>query len=330
MKVLVTGASGFLGRHLLAVLADDDTHEATGLCRRPERLVATGVPAVRGDLEVASGLSEQFNGFDAVVHAAGRVSHNPRDARAMYDAHVRATENVLSAARDSGVSRVVLLSTSGTIAVSESPEVLDETAGSPLAITKGWPYYRAKLFAEQAAMDASDADLDVVVLNPSLLLGPTAPGCFGDGAHLSAGEDVLRPLLSGDLPVAPPGGISFVDVRDVATTTVRALTHGHPRRRYLLAGANWTFADFYARAGRIGGLRAPGWRAPRFTSKLLSFLPAIAKERLPARPEEWEMASVTWWADSSRARAELGFAPREPLDTLTEAVLLARSALQAG
>lgn len=328
MKVLVTGASGFLGRHLLALLEEHPTYEPVGLCRRPERLGSIPVEVERADLVEHDDLAGLLRGFGAVIHAAGAVSHDPRDARAMYASHVTGTERLLTAAREAGVKRVVLLSTSGTVAVSETAQTLDETAPSPLAITKGWPYYRSKLFAEQAALDAAGGDLDVVVLNPSLLLGPVAGSPYDRRASSTAGDGVLLPLLRGELPLSPSGGISFVDVRDVAHVAVHSLGHGHPSRRYLLAGANWTFADFYGRAARIAGCRAPGFKAPGLGIRLLKFLPGRATDRLPASPVELEMASHTWWADSARAAAELGFCPREPLETLAEAVGAAQRSLQ--
>jgi len=328
-KVLVTGASGFLGRHILAELVADERYEPIALCRRPDRLGAAPVARIAADLTEPSTLTD-LGGAEIVVHAAGPVSHAPRDARAMYDAHVRATEHLLDAAREAGVRRFVLLSSSGTVAVSDEATTLDETAGSSLAVTKAWPYYRAKLFAEQAALAANADGFDVVVLNPSLLLGPVAPPPFAEGAELSAGDEVLGPLLRAELPLAPSGGISFVDVRDVARAVLAAIHHGHPARRYLLAGANWTFEDFYARAGRVGGLRAPSLRTPSFGARLLSLLPKVATERLPASPTEWDMASHYWWADSTRAETELAFRPREPMDTLSEALLLARASGAGG
>lgn len=324
MNVLVTGASGFLGRHILASLTAEATHAVTGLCRRPIQITEPGVTAVGADLTQPGSLAGRFDGIDAVIHSAGSVSHDPRNARAMYEAHVLATEHVLAEARAAGVKRLVFVSTSGTVAVSAKPVVLDETAGSPLAVVAGWPYYRSKLFAEQAVLAAGGEGLDVVVLNPSLLLGPSSRGSTPSA---SAGDAVLLPLLRGELPMAPSGGVSFVDVRDVAAQCVRALRHGHPNRRYLLSSANWTFADFYGRAARIAGVRPPSLRAPSLGSKLLSFLPRAAHERLPAPSIELEMVGHTWWADSARAAAELGWVPREPLDTLSEAVLAAQHTL---
>ena len=318
MKVAVLGGSGFLGQHVLAALGDD----AVAVCRRPE--VLEGVEARRADLVTGDGLADALAGCGAVIHAAGAVSHDPRDSRAQYEAHVTGTEGALAAAEAAGVSRFVHLSSSGTVAVSEGPEELDERAPRPLGITRGWPYYRAKLFAEDAVL-AHEGALSTVILNPSLLLGP--PADASDRAARGAASEVLRPLLEGRLPMAPSGGIGFVDVRDVARVGVRALRHGHPGRRYLLSGANWTFADFYARAARAAGVSAPGGRTPRLATRLFGMLPGAAKERLPASPLELEMASHYWWADCTRARAELDFRPTEPLTTLAEAVAVTRRVL---
>jgi dihydroflavonol-4-reductase len=319
VKVLVTGASGFLGRHVLALLHARPDTEVSGLCRHPERLGEIPVPVHRGDLLDPASLAAPLKGVDAVVHAAGAVTHFPAGAEAMYRAHVSGTEALLEAAANCGAKRFVHISSSGTIAVSERESTLDETAERPIAVIKSWPYYRAKLFAEDAVLAS---DLDTVVLNPSLLLGPAAPAPFDLNA--SAQARVLGPLLDEELPVTPSGGVSFVDVRDVAHAVLGALLLGHPGRRYLLAGANWTFADFFARAARIAGVREPLVRAPKLARGLLGLFPAKQTHRLPAEPIELQMASHFWWADATRARTELNWTPREPMETLAEAVNASR------
>lgn len=319
MRVLVTGASGFLGRHVLAGLHAREDMEVSGLCRRPERLGAVPVPVHRADLTDVDSLAAILQGVEAVVHAAGAVTHLQDGAEAMYRVHVQGTERLLEAARAAGVGRFVHLSSSGTIAVSERESTHDESAERPIAVIKGWPYYRAKLFAEDAVLAS---ELETVVLNPSLLLGPVAPAPFDENG--SAQARLLDPLLAGELPVTPSGGVSFVDVRDVADAVLSALLRGHPGRRYLLAGANWTFSDFYARAARIAGVKEPLARAPRLAGRLLGLLPAKQASRLPAEPIELQMASHFWWADATRARTELDWTPREPMETLAEAVAASR------
>jgi dihydroflavonol-4-reductase len=313
VKVLVTGATGFLGEHLVARLRAD--HDVVRLVRSE---VAEG--DVRGDVLDPESLRAALDGCDAVVHAAGAVSHKTADASRMYDVHVRGTENLLDAARSQGVGRVVYIGSSGAVAVSDrAGHVADETTPEPLAMVARWPYYRAKLFAEQAMLAVDD--LHVVVLSPSLLLGP--------GDRRGGATRAVRFLLDGDLPAAPPGGICFVDVRDVAEAAAMALIDGKPGRRYLLGAANWSFAEFYERLARVAEVPAPKIRLPRATRRVLDFLPKLDPQRLslgrlgsfgPVEREDLEFGCYWWWLDATRAREELGWTPRDPTETLVDTV----------
>ena len=307
MKVVITGASGFLGPHLRAVFGG---HDVVGLCRTPaaEWMSAADVMD-RGSLEAG------FEGADLVVHAAGGVAHTAGDAGAMQAVHVEGTANALEAAKAAGVGRFVHVSTSGTVAVSAEPSfVADEDGPDVLPIIKGWPYYRAKLFAEQAAM--AFEGLDVYVINPTLLLGP------GDRRGSSTASVQL--FLDGGLPAAPSGGLSFVDVRDVAAAVPLLLERGRPRRRYLLGAVNLTFAAFYERLARVADLPPPRIRLPRATGRVLGWMPGGLRSRVAdtfgVDRVELEMASHHWYLDNRRAVTELGWAPREPNDTLLDTV----------
>jgi dihydroflavonol-4-reductase len=317
MKVGFTGATGFLGRHAVPRLAVD--HEVVAISRGGA--APDGVRGVAADVLDADALTAAFEGCEVVVHAAGRVSHDLANAQSVYEVHVDGTRNTMLAARAAGVRRVVMVSSSGTIAVSDDPDFLGTEDGpSPAVFTQSWPYYRAKLYAEQVALEAADAELEVVCLNPSLLLGP------GDDAA-GASTHAVRVFLDEGVPVAPPGGISFVDVRDLAEAIVSALTAGQSGHRYLLAGGNMRFREFYDRLARITGRTGPVGSMPGLAREALRWFPRWGRERgigvgfgPTISREDMELASHFWYADSSRASAAFGWVPRGPGETLDDTV----------
>ena len=330
MRIVITGATGFLGRHTARQLA------GTGhslLCLSRSGTLPAGLPptdtvqSASVDVMDEAALDAAFDGQDVLVHAAGVVSHSLADAARTTALHITGTDRAMRAARRAGIKRVIYLSTSGTIAVGTDPnQVFDEDAPPPLDIIDRWPYYRSKLFAEQIALKHNDADLPVICLNPSLLLGP------GDDP-LGKSTEAVRTFLDDGVPLAPPGGIAFVDVRDVADAIERALTRGTPGQRYLLNGCNQTFEAFFARLGRLSGKAAPMGALPgRATREALRWLPGLGRDGgigigVGARisREDMELASHTWSCDSSRAQKALGWNPRDPLETLRDTIADLRS-----
>jgi dihydroflavonol-4-reductase len=235
----------------------------------------------------------------------------------MYELHVQGTRRLLEACAAKGVARVVLASTSGTIAVSRGERVATEADDHPFAVVGRWPYYLSKIYQEKTALRIHrETGLPLVVLNPSLLLGP------GD-ARLSS-TDVVFKFLERRIPAMPTGGLSFVDVRDVAAAFAAALVKGRPGERYLLGGANMTFRDFFARLERLSGVPAPRVTLPSAVnvvgSKLLEKLHEWRGTETPLDPRSVEMGERFWYCDSSKAEAELGFAARDPQETLFETV----------
>ena len=322
MKIAVTGATGFLGRHIVSELLDG--YSVVAISRSGKmppglsRSAQAGVTPVSADVTDPASLEAAFAGCQVVVHAAGKVSHAPADAEEMWGVHVVGTMNVARAAAAAGASRMIHLSSSGTIGVSKTDEVRDEDAAPPLGVVQGWTYYRAKLFSEQELLANTPSGLEVVVLNPSLLLGP------GDDVRgLSTGP--VRVFLDGGVPLSPPGGVSFVDVRDVADAVKRSLRKGKPGRRYLLGGANLTFHDFYKRLGRISGKPAPMGALPQAARSVLGWLPGLGRDDdigFGVKVDRWsmELACHFWYIDWSRAESELGWQPRDPLQTLEDTV----------
>ncbi len=308
MRVLVTGATGFLGEHLSAAL-EAQSHEVVRFSR-----------ARGGDVLDAAAVRAAAASCAGAFHCAGMVSRKPADAEELYRVHVEGTKNVVDACAAAGVRRVVVASTSGTVAVSEDPDhVATEDDPAPIGLIGRWPYYRAKLFAEQAvlARSRSGPPIEVVCVNPSLLLGP------GDRRGSSTGD--VRTFLEGRVLAVPAGGLSFVDVRDAAEAMILAMEHGRAGERYLLGACNWTLREFLGRLSRLSGVRAPWVPMPRVrdVARGAAWLERFAMRvglPSPVDPVAAEMAQYFWYVDASRARRELGFRARDPQGTLQDTI----------
>ena len=315
--VLVTGATGFLGSHLLPLLLCRGSEPVRVLSRQPEpELSARGVEVVVGDVVSGAGLDAAFDGVRRVFHLAGRVSRDPDAAASLRQVHVDGTRTLAEAARRAGAERILLVSTSGTIAVSRDPEPeCDETAPVPIELIGRWPYYRSKWLQERALL-ADAGEIEVVIVNPSLLLGP------GD-ERLSSTGDVLQ-FLSGQIGVIPPGGLNFVDVRDAAAGALAAMAKGRNGQRYLLGGHNWSFTDFFARLAEVSGSPAPRLRLPRGLYTAGALLTEEVARQIGREPAvdriSREMAACHWFFSSEKAIRELGHDPRDGRITLLETV----------
>lgn len=326
-RYLVTGATGFLGRHLVRTLLDKG-HSVSALVRKKSDLVPGGTQ-VEGDVLDRASVERALAGVDGVFHCAGKVSRRLEDAEALYELHVVGTKNVVDACVGLGVRRVVLASSSGTVAVSEDPDrVATEEDEAPIGILQRWPYYRSKLFAERAALARSGEPLavgggalEVVSVNPTILLGP------GD-VNGSSTEDV-RLFLERKIPAIPPGGMSYVDARDAAEAMALAMERGVAGRRYLVGACNLTIKEFFARLERVSGVRGPLLPMPGAQrAREVARTGASVLERVSLRlglpvavdPVSLDMAHFFWYLDASLAESELGWTPRDPIETLVDTI----------
>jgi dihydroflavonol-4-reductase len=329
-RYAVTGATGFLGEHVVRVLAGQG-HEVVALARAPSQLLAglEGVEQVRADVTAdddRAHLEEAMKGAAGLFHLAGRVSRDPTDAQPMMRVHVDGTRNTFEAAARAGIARVVVASSSGTIAVSKEERVHTEEDGYATDVVAGWPYYTSKIYQEKVSRELAEKHgLEAVFVNPSLLLGP------GD-SRLSSTRDVLR-LLRGQIPVVPRGGISFVDVRDAADATAAAMDRGRAGETYLVGGPNWTVEEFFGRLARAANVSPPRLKLPeklsRWGAGLVEELYRARKRVPPIDRISVEMSQHYWWLDASKAERELGFDPREPALTLADTVRYLRRDLRA-
>jgi len=327
-KILITGGTGFLGTHIVRQFLDaGETNLRVMASAVPEWINDAGCEAAEGSVTNREDVAKAVKNVSAIYHLAGKVSRENKDAAVMNKIHVEGTRILCQAAKEAGVKTFVLASSSGTIAVSETEEILDETYPTPIEIISRWAYYASKYYQERTALDNFDGKgLKLVILNPSLLLGT-------DDERLSSTKPILD-FLARKIPYTPGGGLSFVDARDAATAFIYALEKGRHREKYLLGAANMSFPEFFGRLERLSGVSAPMLRVPKKLAMTgASLIDSVFKnwnKTSPIQPKEVEQAEYFWYFDSAKAEEELNFAPRDSQETLQNTIAYLRENFLGG
>jgi dihydroflavonol-4-reductase len=317
-KILVTGGTGFLGTHIVRQLLDAGQKNLRVMASRvPEWMKDAGVEAVEGSVADPEDAAKAVKNVSAIFHLAGKVSRDNKDAAVMNKIHVEGTRILCQAAKEAGVASMIIASSSGTIAVNDDEQIVDETFPQPVEIFSRWAYYASKYYQERTAIENFDGDgRRLVIINPSLLLGP-------DDERMSSTKPVLD-FLARKIPYTPSGGLNFVDARDAAAAFISALDKGKHQEKYLLGAENLSFPEFFARLSRLSGVAAPMLRVPKkFAMAGAGLIDSVFKNwgrTSPVAPNEVEQAEYFWYFDSSRAVEQLGFSPRDPQETLNDTI----------
>jgi nucleoside-diphosphate-sugar epimerase len=323
--VLVTGAGGFLGRHLLQAMATDGAEWAplalVSDVSAWHRLEWTGrlpsVSAIAGRLADSDRWpgTLQFSNVSTIVHLAAVVQHHRADADEMIRTNVDGTLAMVRLAARLRC-RLVYLSTSGTVGCFRTPtEWADEDSPFCTERVERWPYYASKIAAEQAASELADnLGVELVTLRPPVMLGPDD--------HRGRSTATVRRVLTRKVPVLFAGGMHFVDIRDVATAILTVIRKENPRRVYHLAGTESTMSDYFHRIAELSGvpLRAPTVPAAalHLAATINARLGRFGVSVLPD-PVVIEMASH-YWGLRSRFASELRFIPRPGDVTLRDTI----------
>lgn len=318
MTTLITGGTGFLGRHLVRQLVERG-EDVRVLARQVDLdLADLGVSFVEGTLSSSDDVRRAVDGVTHVYHCAGLVERDPKHAHRMYELHVDGTRRLLDALRQQDVKKIVVASTSGTVGVSDDPDFLaTDDSVSAEKLVMHWPYYLSKIYQERICERYHrDYNLPIVLMRPTLLLGP------GDMRESSTGDVVL--FMRKKIPTVLSGGMSFVDARDAATAFILAMDKAEPGSSYLLGASNMTLVAFFERLEDITGVRAPRIAVPRDAAiagaKVLDVAMRMLGQKASIDPVSVEMGSRYWYIDASRAINELGWTPRDPAATLRDTV----------
>lgn len=315
--VLVTGATGFLGQHLVRELVATGA-TVRGLSRSPAgdaAVAALGAEPVRGDMGDAVALGAAVAGADAVFHTAADTNTWTPGNAAQTATNVGGTTRLLEAARAAGVGAFV--HTSSVSAYSHMVhEVLREDV--PQRGGESWINYERNKFESERRVRASG--LPWLVFQPSHILGP------GDRQNWSR---LIRLVDQGRLPGVPPGSGAFADVREVAKAQVRAWRDGIRGEAFLLGGAHASFLEFVTEAGRQLGRPVPKKATPAFA--LMAYARVLdAVSRITRRAPEVTPAGATFTChhlrvDSSKAERLLGYRGTPLPDLLADTIAWLRA-----
>jgi dihydroflavonol-4-reductase len=314
MRILVTGASGFIGSYLCRALVGQ-RHEVLAL-HRPTSLLngLEGLPVRRviGDMLDPTSLARAFDAVEVVFHTAAPMRPEA-DGRTAIEAHALGTRNVLQAARQARVRRFIHTSSVAALGVPDVPPSTP-TENAPLLderhawnyIPERWPYAYAKHTSEQEVLRAIEAGLHAVIVNPSVVVGP--------GDWYRTERSLVAYLARGAFVPVIPGGLNAVHIDDVIAGHLAALECGRPGERYILGGENLTLPDLLRITAQVVGRHPPRLHLPLWAIPPIRHLlePACKSLKLPIEPSMLWLAGYHFFYDTRKAQVELSLPPARP------------------
>jgi dihydroflavonol-4-reductase len=319
VKLLVTGASGLIGSAIVRAAAQEhEVHEVTAMLRdtSDDRAVrGVDVPRVRADLSDTTSLRRAVHGVDTVIHCAAIYAYAGASADDIEHAAVDGTRNLLTAAADAGVRRVVVTTSSITCGSSAEPVAVDESHAPGEEYQP--PYYLAKVAQERLAFElGAKLGLEVVVACPTLVVG-------GPDWRLVPSNAVLVRYLLDWTRSTFPGGGNLLAVDDAARGHLVLAEHGEPGRRYLLGGENVEWRALHRLISQLCGIGGP-YLAATHTSAYLGagvteLLAKVTGRAAVSTREEARTLGRFYFYDDAAARA-LGHTSRPVRDTVAQAL----------
>jgi dihydroflavonol-4-reductase len=316
-KVLVLGATGFIGGHI-AKQALEAGWQVYGMRRTPGtygHLQDLPIKWIEANLEDYPKLVSAMSGMDFVFHAAASypTDGNPARVAEFTAAGAAQMKNILQAIRESGIKRLIYTSSLTTIGLPPSGEdrLADEQDFYQPGSLPDNGYYEVKSAMENLALDAARVGYDIVILNPTLMLGP------GD-THLSSSE-ILLMIARGQAKAVPPGVVNIIDARDSARAHINAARIGKSGERYILGGLNYPIREAVAIIAEIAAVKPPAFTLPNWVLDLY----IKAGDTLPFLPyAPYHLRAYRYWQgfNIQKAGTELGLKTRLLEETARDSI----------
>ncbi len=315
---VVTGGAGFIGSHLVEVLAGRG--ERVRVVERPGADCAhlpASVEVVRADIRDPDAVRAAVAGARHVYHLAANPNLWARD-RSEFDAvNHRGAVNVIDAALDAGAERILHTSTESilTRARQKGPIAGDVEIRDGDAVG---PYCLSKLRAENAARERAAAGRPVLIANPTMPVGPGDRG-------VSPPTRLIRDFCRGELPARMDCTLNLIDVRDAAEGLALVMERGGPGRRYLLGGENLTLKEMLTILSGLTGVPVPRWAVPYPVGLAVAYASEFWSDHMSGRTPKASVTGVrltrrAMHFDAAESLAAIGLTPRPAAESLADSV----------
>ena len=302
MRILLTGATGFLGNNIARSLVKQGHSIVVTLRHSSDRRTLDGIPHEGVNIDFASpeDLSIAFENVDAVIHSAALIQIGWSKLALSRKINVEATIQIAEAARRRNI-RMVHISSVDALGRTTESELGTESHLNPPQ--PGCSYVISKREAETAIILEVANGLDAVIVNPGFMVGPY-------DWRPSSGE-VMLTLQKQFMPFAPAGGCCVADVRDVADGVISALHHGNTGQRYILGGINMRYLELFQQMAAVMKCRSPKAKLPNWLASVVGKSGDLVGKIRGTEPAinsaATEMGQLFHYFDSEKAKRELGY-----------------------
>jgi dihydroflavonol-4-reductase len=324
---IVTGGAGFIGSHLVEQLTARG--ERVVVVERPGAEVShlKGVEVIRADIRDREATRRAVSGARFVYHLAANPNLWARDRRDFDAVNHQGAIHVIDSALEGGAERVLHVSTESILTRARSTGPIDENVEIALSDAVG-PYCRSKLRAENHAMGLAKSGKPVIIVNPTMPVGPGDRG-------VSPPTRLIRDFCNGGLPARMDCTLNLIDVRDIAQGLIRAMERGLPGRRYLLGGENLTLVAMLGQLSELTGVPVPRWSVPYPVGLAVAVLSEAWADLVSGKPPKATVTGVRLTRrrmefDASFSHSALELTPRPIAESLREAITWLRETQAIG
>ncbi len=298
-RALVTGGTGFIGSNIALRLVERGW-KVSILAREGSSLeLLEGGPFdfVSGDVLAPQTLPSAMQGIDVVFHAAGVVDHWNQGVERMFQVNVEGVRNVMQAALDAHIGRIVHISSTAALGIHPN-EMVDETFQFNVKPER-FVYGHSKFLAEEIVQEFVRLGLPAVIVNPTTVIGPRDVRKVSSGMVVEVGKHCVPPLI-------PPGGINVIPICDAAQGAIEAADKGRVGERYILAGSNITHLQLYQTIANVVGCGMKLRVMPRWQVSLIAGLTDMLQPQtsgpVPLTGNRLRLESQMFYYDGSKAR----------------------------